>query len=406
VLLDVDSSTVRMRLHVPLPELELAFGHNVTQQPEQSLTRWEAALRQYLLVHIHPETLDGRPWDVQVFDMTVEKAEQTQSGPFQEVTIRLSLIPPAGGSLRDFVLRYDVIMHQVVTHKALVSVQSDWANGKLEPVQVGRIAVDTGTTLIEPLEIHLGPGKAWQGFKAMVDLGMQHIREGTDHLLFLIVLLLPATLIAVRGRWGQYGGGRYSALRVIKVVTAFTIGHSATLLAGAVHLLRLPPKPVEVLIAVSILVSAIHALHPLFPDREQFVAAGFGLVHGLAFASVLAELHLSAGPMALSILGFNIGIELMQLFVIALTLPWLILMSQTTVYPWVRTAGAGLAIIASAGWIVNRVSGVSNVVERAMSTVTEWAPLGIFVLAAVTLPAYLYAMFSGPSAHLEQGETN
>ena len=56
---------------------------------------------------------------------------------------------------------------------------------------------------------------------------------------------------------------------------------------------------------------------PLFPGRESWVAAGFGLVHGLAFAGTLANLQLDTGPMALSILGFNLGIELMQLFVIA-----------------------------------------------------------------------------------------
>jgi HupE / UreJ protein len=93
----------------------------------------------------------------------------------------------------------------------------------------------------------------------------------------------------------------------LRIVTAFTLGHSLTLLAGALGWLRLPGQPVEILIAVSILVSAAHAQRPLFPGREAQVAAGFGLVHilvhGLAFTGTLAGLHLSAGPLALSILG-------------------------------------------------------------------------------------------------------
>jgi hypothetical protein len=139
----------------------------------------------------------------------------------------------------------------------------------------------------------------------MIALGAQHIREGTDHLLFLLVLLLPAMLKLRAGAWGAFGGINYSLGRLVRIVTAFTLGHSATLLAGALHWLSLPQRPVEVLIACSILVTAIHAVRPIFPGREDHVAAGFGLVHGLAFATILADLNPSAGPMALSILGFD-----------------------------------------------------------------------------------------------------
>lgn len=404
VVLDVGSEHVAMNLHVPLSELELAFGHDVTQRPEQTITVWGPAFRQYLSDHIHPVTDAGQPWSVQVLDMLVGSAEQTQSGPFQEVFAHLSLTPPVGASLRNFVLRYDVIMHQVVTHKALVSVHSDWAAGRVEPTQVGVIAVNTGTTRIEPLVVHLGEGSWWAGFKRMVSLGMHHIREGTDHLLFLLVLLLPATLTVSGRRWGTFGGSHYSLVRLAKIVTAFTMGHSATLLAGALHWLTLPQQPVEVLIAFSILVTAIHAIRPIFPGREAQVAAGFGLVHGLAFATVLADLKLSAGPMALSILGFNLGIELMQLFVIAVTVPWLILLSLTPAHQWVRLGGAVLAAIAAIGWIVNRVSGESNAVERLMNTVTEFAPVGILILAFIAIPAYLYTTLSGPANYLNQPE--
>lgn len=99
----------------------------------------------------------------------------------------------------------------------------------------------------------------------------------------------------------QFGGIRYSVVRLFKIVTAFTIGHSVTLLAGALGWLRLPAQPIEVLISFSILASAVHAIRPLFPGKEGWVAAGFGLVHGLAFATVLSNLELSGGKLALSI---------------------------------------------------------------------------------------------------------
>ena len=93
--------------------------------------------------------------------------------------------------------------------------------------------------------------------------------------------------------------------------------------------------------------------------------------------------------MALSILGFNLGIEMMQIFVIAVMVPWLILLSLTPAHRWVRICSAALAVIAATGWIVNRVSGESNVIERLLTGVTKFAPLGILILVLVAVPAYV-----------------
>jgi hypothetical protein len=223
----------------------------------------------------------------------------------------------------------------------------------------------------------------------MVGLGVRHIAEGTDHLLFLLVLLLPAPLLLTKTRrWGRFGGVRYSLVRLLGIVTAFTLGHSLTLLLGALGWVRLPTQPVEVLIAVSILVSAVHAWRPLFPGREAYVAAGFGLVHGLAFASTLAGLHLTAGPLAGSILGFNLGIELMQLLVIALTVPWLILLSQTPAYPAVRVGGAAGAAVAALAWILERTVLDTLPFSAGIARLMALAPWLLAALAAGALFSY------------------
>lgn len=393
VVLDVSPNNVAMNLHVPLSELELAFGHDVARTPETSLEKWQAQFEAYLLTHIQVTTAKDQQWAVEVGEMKVEKAEQTQGGSFQEVTVDLTLTPPAGVSTRKFTLNYDLIMHQVVSHKALVSIRSDWESGQTEAAQgkIGVIHVNTETTKIDPFEINLEKGSWWEGFKGMIGLGMQHIKEGTDHLLFLLVLLLPAPLLANGSQWGAFGGSKYSVTRLLKIVTAFTIGHSVTLLAGAAGWLRLPQQPVEIVVAFSILISAVHAIRPLFSGKEMYVAAGFGLVHGLAFATVLSNLNLGAGALALSILGFNLGIELMQLFVIAITVPWLILLSLTPVYKRVRIIIAILAAIAALGWILERVSGTPNMIGSSIQQITPYAPLGILLLAFIAIPAYLYA---------------
>jgi hypothetical protein len=219
----------------------------------------------------------------------------------------------------------------------------------------------------------------------MINLGMHHIREGTDHLLFLLVLLLPAPLVIARKRWGKFGGVRYSFINLIKIVTAFTIGHSITLIAGAMNWFHFPIQPIEVLIAFSILISAIHAWRPIFSGREVYVAAGFGLIHGMAFANTLSNLNLDSGQMALSIFGFNLGIELMQLFVIVLIVPWLIMLSRFRVYSGVRVTGSFLAGTVALAWVIERILEQSNAVTVLVGQSIQYAPWLVLLLVAFAL---------------------
>lgn len=393
VLLNVHADRIDAEVQIPLGELQPAFGHAVNDSAAGLVERLGPQLRAYLVRHIRPQSPDGRDWTVSVGVLSVEETQNPINGTYRELKVQVRMVPPAGADIRRFVFRYDVVLHQVVTHKILVTVQQDWAGGLVAdapPAQVGVIRLDIVNNRILPLIVNLESGSAWTGFQSMVQLGIRHIAEGTDHLLFLLVLLLPAPLLVVSGPvrrfgWNRFGGVRYSLKRLLLIVTAFTIGHSLTLLLGALQWVRLPSQPIEVLIAVSILVSAVHAMRPLFPGREAWVAGGFGLIHGLAFADTLSNLQLDAGPMALSILGFNLGIELMQLFVIALTLPWLILMSRTRLYTGVRLAGAALAGVAALAWIIERISGEANPLTAFVEQIAEFAPYLLAALAGAAL---------------------
>ncbi|MGI4759362.1 MAG: HupE/UreJ family protein [Janthinobacterium lividum] len=386
VQLDIAATGVSAGLRLPLGELQLAFGHEVARQPATLVARLGPELRAYLLTHVHATGPDGRPWAVMVRRLGTSAVAASPVGPYAELTAQLWLQPPPGASSRAFTLAYDVIVHQLVTHKILVAVRQDWDAGVVAaaPVEVGVIQLDVPSNRVLPLRIDQGAGSLWRGFGSLVRLGMAHIAEGTDHLLFLLVLLLPAPLRAQGGRWGQFGGVRYSLGRLLRIVTAFTLGHSLTLLAGALGWVRLPGQPVEVLIALSILVSAAHAWRPLFNGREAWLAAGFGLVHGLAFASTLATLDLDASRLGLSILGFNLGIELMQLIVIGLTLPWLLLLSRTPTYALLRPVGAGLAAAAALAWLAERLLGQPN---WATQWLAQALPHAAWLLAALALLA-------------------
>jgi hypothetical protein len=220
------------------------------------------------------------------------------------------------------------------------------------------------------------------GFASIFRLGMRHIAEGTDHLLFLLVLLLPAPLIVVGSRWAESADMRSSVLRILKIVTAFTVGHSITLALAAFGIVRVPSRPIEVLIAISILVSAIHALRPIFPGKEA--AAFFGLIHGLAFAATLGELGLDRWERVAGILAFNLGIESMQMIVVAVTMPSLLLMSRTRAYPSLRIGGALFAGLASVGWIAERLLGMHSSVDVVVGAVARhavWIAGALFLIS-------------------------
>jgi hypothetical protein len=222
-------------------------------------------------------------------------------------------------------------------------------------------------------------------FSSLFRLGMHHIAEGTDHLLFLLVLLLPAPLVLTGRNWGGPAGVRPSLLRILSIVTAFTIGHSITLSLAALSAVNVPARPVEVLIAASILISAVHAYRPVFPGREEWIAAFFGLIHGMAFAAALDRLGMGHWDRIVGILAFNLGIEAMQMLAVVAILPSLMLLSTMRGYPIVRMGGAVFAGLVSAAWIVERLFDLSTPVDAIVNALARHALLIAATILAVSL---------------------
>ncbi len=353
VLLDFDPGGVSAELILPLQELELGFKQPLLEQPEQIVPKYGPALREYLLAHVHPTAPDGRPWTVEVSDLEVRMKER----PF-DLVAHLWMRPPPGAAAREFKLNYDVILHEVISHKAFVFVRNDWDEARFRPADQEPPmpeAIGLFHYLVYSLDIHRTGGSFWRGFGSVLTLGAQHIAGGLDHLLFLFVLLLPAPLRPAGKHWGAFRGLKGSFVQLFKIVTAFTVGHSLTLLIGGLGWLRLPQRPVEILVAATILVSAVHAIRPIFAGREPWVAGGFGLMHGLAFSTSVAQFGFSTWSLVMTILGFNLGVELMQLAVVVMAVPVLILLGRSQTYSPVRVTGAALAGAAAMVWIGARV---------------------------------------------------
>jgi HupE / UreJ protein len=178
--------------------------------------------------------------------------------------------------------------------------------------------------------------------KTFVPAGIHHILIGPDHILFLIGLLLL--------------GGGWKAL--LKIVTAFTIGHSITLSLAALNLVTPPPTIIEPAIALSIVfVGADNLMRGGGRDVRALIALTFGLVHGFGFANVLREFGLPREALGWSLFSFNVGVEIGQLFIVLLVATALALIRRRNETIGARLAFAGSVIVVAAGtyWFVQRV---------------------------------------------------
>jgi hypothetical protein len=357
--LDIAEKTIQADLQMPLEDLQVASNIFFGRNAENELIRYKKDIQNYLFNHIKIDN-----WTVSVGEITLADVNQAASGDYKELNAKITLTPNDIKDLRNFDLYYDVITHQVVTHETLISIRNDWKSGIYgeNATQIGVINMDVPTNTIKPFQVRLAAGSTWKGFVALFQLGMSHIEEGTDHLLFLLVLLIPAPLLVENRRWKSYVGTKKSVWKLLKIITAFTVGHSITLLFGTLGWIPFSTKLIESLIAVSILVSAIHAIFPLFFQKEIYIAAGFGLIHGLAFSNTLSNMPLTPTQMGLSILGFNLGIEVMQLFVMLLILPSLLTICYYSLrsYHYFRIFAAVFALVAASAWLLERVTEQPN----------------------------------------------
>ncbi len=353
VLVRLQESRWHLRLTVPFDRLAMGListgripdpGPGFTDYPVPS----DAVIRRYVHDEVHIATPDGRPWTLAVTRLVPPPSDS------RFWTIEIDARPPAGADTRRAVLNYDLVIRDVIPDVAIVAIDQDWQGGVLpgQPRLVGKLSEDDRTITIS--------GKSGQGVSAlaqMVELGARHILEGADHLAFLLTLLLSVTLVAQGGRWVAQSDNAKVISNTLWRVSAFTLGHTFSLLATSLGWLPAAGQGIEVLIAISVGVSAAHAFTPLYPRREVWIAVFFGLVHGMAFATSIRELHLSTGETVMATLGFNVGIELVQLGIVAVILPLLFWLRGKSVEPLLRRTIALIALVAAIWWAIDRVMG-------------------------------------------------
>lgn len=337
--LDVKGERIEGQWDIALRDLEMAVG--LDANGDAALT-WDevrtrhAAIAAYALARLKLAS-GGQPCPLRV---TGQLVDRHTDGAYSVLRLQGACAAPVTTLDIDYTLLFDIDPQ----HKGLLRL----THGSLTSTAI--FAPDTSQQALAVVE----PAR-WRQFADYVRHGVWHIWIGFDHILFLVSLLLPAVLVRRYGRWQGRETLKASAIDVLKIVTAFTLAHSLTLSLAVLGALSLPARLVESAIAASVILAALNNLWPLVHRWRALVAFGFGLIHGFGFASVLADLGLPRGALALSLVGFNLGVELGQLAIVAVFLPLAYLLRRGRFYRRVVMTGGSVAIaLVAVVWLAER----------------------------------------------------
>jgi hydrogenase/urease accessory protein HupE len=267
-----------------------------------------------------------------------DKSIRSRLDENNNVEVRLDFGPVVFSTLE---IQSNLIASLPLGHRQYLQVQNlagETVFDRLLSASVHRVTVQMPHT-----SASMAPFETVRSFANFLSLGVKHILTGYDHLLFLLGLLIVAR-------------GFVSALTII---TSFTIAHSITLTVATLHLVQIPSRIIEPLIAASIVfVGVENLLRGDIPNARRMVPFGFGLIHGFGFASALQEAGIGAGTggIVLPLFSFNLGVELGQIMVAAVALPiiWKLRENPMFVARWAPACSAAVALLGSF-WFVERV---------------------------------------------------
>ena len=226
-------------------------------------------------------------------------------------------------------------------HRQYLNVQN--SSGETIFQQLLSASADYATVQMPDVPASIVAFEPVRSFANFISLGVKHILTGYDHLLFLLGLLLLS-----RGFFSSLG-----------IITSFTIAHSITLAVATLHLVQIPSRIVEPLIAASIVFVGIeNLLHRDISSARRMASFGFGLIHGFGFASALREAGIGSGTggIVLPLFSFNLGVELGQIMVAAAALPviWKLRENPMFITRWAPACSAAVVLLGSF-WFVQRV---------------------------------------------------
>jgi len=339
LILKVSDSRVEGQWDIALRDLEYAIGLDANGDGDITwgeLSARQGAVASYALARLKV-AVRGAACTLQATDHLVD---QHSDGAYAVLRFAATC-PEATGPLT---VGYTLFFDLDPTHRGLARIES---------------AGLTQTAVLSPERreqtFDLAASSVWQQMWAYVREGVWHIWIGFDHVLFLLSLLLPAVWLRVGRQWQPVLRFATAFWDVLRVVTAFTVAHSITLSLAALQVVSLPSRLVESVIAASVVLAALNNVYPVVSTGRWIMAFSFGLIHGFGFASVLADLGLPRGSLVTALFGFNVGVELGQLAIVAVFLPVAYALRATWFYRRVIFLGGSAAVVVLAGaWLLER----------------------------------------------------
>ncbi len=337
--------TLTAEWDIALKDLEFLIGLDADQNGEITwgeLKSQREAITAHALSHLRLSYAQ-QECQLKVVDLLVN---QHSDGTYAVLKIETD----CPGDAQLLGIHYSLLFDADPTHRGLVLYSSDHPdNGAITSTHV--LSPESPTVEIRTAEMSL-----WHAFQDYVREGVWHIWIGFDHILFLVCLLLPAVLFLQDGQWQPVEAFRPAFGSVVRIVTTFTVAHSITLWLAVMEYVTLPSQMVEATIALSIIITAANNLYPVLSIPGWLIAFAFGLIHGFGFANVLLDLGLSEVTLAISLLGFNVGVELGQLAIVVVFLPLAYLIRDTAFYRvGVFKIGSVLIAVIALIWMYERL---------------------------------------------------
>lgn len=349
-----EASNIEGKFHINVDELNELFSFNLSNKfTVEDIKKHQQEIQRYLLSTTQFKSVK----DIHEIVFTNElHTIPTNFGNF----ISLSFYLEDSIDIADNVeVTFKSFIEEDPVHINYLTIWYNWKSGLINNESM--IALDfnnKGYTKV----LSLTDTSVWKGFMAMVKEGVWHIWIGLDHILFLLALILPSVVRRRKSNnnaysiygWEPVMTFKAAFFYIIKVVTFFTIAHTFTLTLASLEIIMLPSQIVESIIAFSIGLAAYHNIRPIFRMKDWIIAFIFGLFHGFGFASVLSDLGLTGEFLTLSLLGFNIGVELGQVVIISVIFPILYLIRTYKFYPKFLVYTSVFLIIISLYWLIER----------------------------------------------------
>ncbi len=347
----LQGATLESRWDIALRDLDrdLLFDRNDNNQLEwgEVTARWadiQALALASLLLETEGQACHARSYGVPQLE--------TRSDGRYAVLLHTWHCPAA---LEKLQLRYKLFADTDPTHRGLLVAQQQGQTQSTQRVQVVPPGEDAVTLAAPDAEVRR------YGFMGFVLEGVHHILIGTDHVLFLLALLLPAVLVREkvgltdRGHWQPAPHLKPVLLEVLRVVTAFTVAHSITLGLAVYDVVSPPSRWIESSIAASVVLAALNNLYLVVGQGRWKLTFMFGLIHGFGFANALKEVGLQDGGLVAPLLGFNLGVELGQLAIVLVFMLLIWPLRRHPVYRLVLLWGSVAVAFMASVWLVERV---------------------------------------------------